>query len=415
MGLSDFSIKSKKAVDGKRVEIADGHGLYIEIQPSGAKIWRYRYGLHSKREKVTIGPYPEIGIAEARKQRLLYSEMVAKGQSPAKEKQRAQTANANANTVRELGDLYIAEIVNVQFKRPKDTERYFHRDIYPILGHYKLNEVTPHDVLRMLDAVKARGKKKQAKAEKQGHKIVRAGGVHAAKQTRTITKRLFDFAIARQLLTYNPVSVIPRGIVAKITKRDRALSEDELKLFLRNLVEAKDTACMKIALMLIQLTLVRKGELVHAKWEHINFEKAEWRLPTSKNSEPHLVPLSTQVVQLFRELEKLAGGSEWVLPGRTRVKPISEHTLNVVWLRKSAFGIQNFVIHDMRRTASTLLHEMGYVPDVIEKALNHTIGGIRGVYNVAKYAEQRREMLQHWANYLDKLRGRAWPVGSLDR
>lgn len=142
MGLSDFSIKSKKPVEGRRLEIADGHGLFIEIQPSGAKIWRYRYGMHGKREKVTIGPYPEIGIAEARKQRLLYSEMVAKGQSPAKEKQRAASANANANTVRELSELYIEEIVKVQFKRPKDTIRYFARDIYPTLGHYKLQEVT---------------------------------------------------------------------------------------------------------------------------------------------------------------------------------------------------------------------------------------------------------------------------------
>lgn len=408
--LSGFKIKSLKPIPGKRQEVADEHGLYIEVQPSGSKIWRYRYSLHGKREKVTLGPYPEIGIAEARKRRMLYSEMAAKGQSPAKEKQREASANANADTVRELGELYIREIVNVQFKRPKDTARYFKRDIYPTLGHYKLHEVTPHDVLRMLDAVKARGKKKQARSEKLGHKTVRAGGVHAAKQTRTITKRLFDYAIARQLLTYNPVSVIPRGIIAKLTKRDRALSEEELKNFLRNLIEAKDTASMKIALMLIQLTLARKGELVHAKWEHINFEKAEWRLPTSKNSEPHLVPLAPQAIQLFKELEKLAGGSEWVLPGRTRLKPISEHTLNVVWLRREAFGIQNFVIHDMRRTASTLLHEMGYVPDVIEKALNHTIGGIRGVYNVAKYAEQRREMLQHWANYLDDLRGRPWPT-----
>jgi Arm DNA-binding domain len=189
-GLSDFKIKSLKPVLGKRIEVADEHGLYLEVLSSGSKVWRYRYALHGRREKVTIGPYPEIGIADARKQRLIYSEMVVKGQSPAKTKQREATANAKANSVRELGELYIAEIVNVQFKRPKDTERYFHRDIFPMLGHYRLSEVTPHDVLRMLDAVKARGKRKFAEAEKNGKRIVKAAGVHAAKQARTIAKRL---------------------------------------------------------------------------------------------------------------------------------------------------------------------------------------------------------------------------------
>ncbi|MDD5384544.1 MAG: tyrosine-type recombinase/integrase [Gallionella sp.] len=402
-GLSDFKIKSLKPVEGKRLEVADEHGLYLEVLPSGSKVWRYRYALHGKREKVTIGPYPEFGVADARKQRLLFSEMVAKGQSPAKAKQRELSANAKANSVRELGELYIAEIVNVQFKRPLDTERYFHRDIFPILGHYKLHEVTPQDVLRMLDAVKARGKRKAVEGEKAGKNFAKASGVHAAKATRTIIKRLFDFAIARQLITYNPVSVIPRGIIAQPTKRDRALSEDELKQFARNLQSVDDTQAFKVALRIILLTLVRKGELVKAKWKHVNFDKAEWRLPTSKNSEPHLIPLATQTIELFKELKNLAGESEWVLPGRSGNKSISEHTLNVMWIRNKAFGLENFVIHDMRRTASTLLHEMGYIPDVIEKALNHTIGGIRGVYNVAKYADQRREMLQHWANHIDSL------------
>ena len=404
MGLSDFRIKSLKPVEGKRLEVADEHGLYLEIMPSSSKVWRYRYGMHGKREKVTIGPYPEIGIAEARKRRALYAEMVAKGESPAKTKQRERSANAKSNSVRELGEFYISEIVNAQFKRPKDTVRYFYRDIFPILGHYKLHEVTPQDVLRMLDAVKARGKRKSIEAEKSGKRIVKAAGIHAAKQTRTITKRLFDFAIARQLITYNPVSVIPRNIIARQTKRDRALSADELKQFVCELQNVEDTLAFKIALLVILQTLVRKGEIVKAKWEHISFEKAEWRLPTSKNNEPHLIPLASQTVRLFKELRNLAGESEWVLPGRAEDRSISEHTLNVMWLRNNAFGIPDFVIHDMRRTASTLLHEMGYIPDVIEKALNHTIGGIRGVYNVAKYAEQRRKMLQHWADYIDTLR-----------
>jgi integrase len=401
VGLSDFRLKSLKPVTGKRLEVADEHGLYVEVQPTGAKVWRFRYLMHGKREKVTIGPYPEIGLAEARKQRFEYAQMAAAGKSPAKAKQREKAATKATNTVKQLGDTYIEEVVRSSFSRPKDSERYFSRDIFPFLGHYRVNEVTPQDILRLLDSIKARGKRKAAESVRDGKHIAKAAGVHAAKQTRTLLKGLFDFAVGRQILTYNPASVIPRRIIAPTSVRQRALSPIEVKGFLERLNDCQDTEALKIALRIILLTLVRKGELVRAKWEDISFDRMEWKLPITKSKEPHLVPLSRQAAQLFQRLKTLSGESGWVLPGRSSAKPISEHTLNVMLDRHQKFGISDFVIHDLRRTASTILHERGFHPDVIEKALNHSIRGIRGVYNVARYADQRREMLQAWADYLD--------------
>ena len=161
----------------------------------------------------------------------------------------------------------------------------------------------------------------------------------------------------------------------------------------------------KLALNIILLTLVRKSELLHARWEHIDHERAEWLIPEShsKTGKPHVVYMSRQVAELFRELLVLAGDSELVLPGRgSLTKPFAANALNKA-LEGVNFSIPPFTIHDLRRTGSTILHEQGFSSDVVEKALNHSIGGIRGVYNKAEYADQRRAMLQTWADYISVL------------
>jgi integrase len=164
-----------------------------------------------------------------------------------------------------------------------------------------------------------------------------------------------------------------------------------------------------VALHLLLLTMVRKSELLLARWEHVDFERAEWHIPAenSKTGKPHIVYLSTQSVRLFRTLQMLACGSALAMPGRSSLnRPFAPNSINTalkVALRGQA--IPAFTIHDLRRTASTLLHENGWASDVVEKALNHTIGGVRGVYNRAAYETQRREMLQFWANYVDGLLG----------
>jgi integrase len=155
------------------------------------------------------------------------------------------------------------------------------------------------------------------------------------------------------------------------------------------------------------LTMVRKSELLLARWEHVDLDQGEWHIPAenSKTGKPHIVFLSDQSSALFRELRALAGGSELVMPGRgSLTKPFAHNAINSA-LKVALRGqdIPAFTVHDLRRTASTLLHENGWASDVVEKALNHTIGGVRGVYNRAEYASQRVEMLQFWADYIDGL------------
>ena len=150
---------------------------------------------------------------------------------------------------------------------------------------------------------------------------------------------------------------------------------------------------------------MRKSELLNARWEHVHLDEGLWEIPAenSKTGKPHLVFLSRQSVEIFRELQFLSGTSPLVLPGRSSLdKPFAHNALNHA-LDGVTFPIAHFTIHDMRRTASMLLHERGFVSDVIEKALNHTMGGVRSVYNRAEYADQRRDMLQWWGDYVDSL------------
>jgi len=237
----------------------------------------------------------------------------------------------------------------------------------------------------------------------------------AAAVLRGLLKRLFDFALTQGQATSNPVLALPARHVFKPQSRERVLGETEIGVFLRAVKESNVRRQFKVALHLIQITMVRKSELLLARWVDVHPDKSEWHIPVenSKTGKPHVVYLSRQAKALFEELRSLSGGSELVLPGRSSLKrPFAHNAINDA-LKKALQGqsIPQFTIHDLRRTASTHLHEQGFASDVVEKALNHLIGGTRGVYNKAEYAEQRRNMLQAWADFVDAAVAKRSDVG----
>jgi integrase len=222
-------------------------------------------------------------------------------------------------------------------------------------------------------------------------------------QTRNVLKRLFAYAIARQKIQFNPAAAIEAKFIATAKSRDVALLSEEIGKLIRAIYQSSMRRAYKLGLHLLILCMVRKSELTEAKWAEIDLDKAEWTIPGErmKKDKPHLVCLSKQAVAMFEELRGLSSGSEWVFPSRGSLnKPIAHNALNVV-VRALEADVRDFVIHDFRRTASTHLHEAGFNSDWIEKSLAHETKGIRGVYNRAQYADQRREMLQWWADFVD--------------
>lgn len=419
MALSDTKLRNLKPRD-ERYQEADDGGLFVEVLPGGAKTFRLRYrmgGRDSKQEKVTLGDYPAYSLAEARTWRDDCKALAGRGLSPmalkrgdpipedappaAKElaqffirnwcmKAVAQIkakeeAARQLETVEAFARRWYAEIVEPANSNPRNVKRVLDKDVIPAIGGKQIADVTVTDILAITDKIKNRGADQMAL------------------QTRNVLKRLFAYAIAREKTQFNPAAAIEAKFIASARSRDVALSSEEIGKLLRAIYQSSMKRAHKLALHLLILCMVRKSELIEAKWEELDLEKAEWAIPGErmKKDKPHLVSLSRQAVAMFEELKALASGSEWVFPSRGSLKqPIAKSTLNVA-VRALDADVRDFVIHDFRRTASTHLHEAGFNSDWIEKCLAHETKGIRGVYNRAQYADQRREMLQWWADFVD--------------
>lgn len=382
--LTDTKIKSLKPKSA-RYRVSDIGGLMLEVMPSGSKIWRYRYQLHGIRHPaLTIGTYPEIGLADARKRRDEWAAMVARGESPKRAVQAAKSAMLN--TVAAFGTEWLNEqVVGKSESYVTTMSRLMKKDVLPSLGSMLLTEVRPADVMALCDKIKARGSPKMALL------------------TRNVLRRMYDFAIARQLAETNPAAALVARFIATEESRTRVLSPTEIGFVLRAIYASDIRRTLKLALSLLFITMVRKSELTEAKWAEFDLDMAIWDIPAvrMKKDKPHRVYLSRQAVAMLNELKSVAGGSAYVFPSTRGAedRPISKSTLNQA-VRALSLDVQHFVLHDFRRTASTHLHEMGHSSDAIERALAHKIQGIKGVYNRAEYAEQRRTILQAWADYV---------------
>ena len=323
---------------------------------------------------------------------------VARGESPAEkrlqekfeQKERAEGRGSDPTlaqfTERWYRELMLPPKGRNHRRDPKPVRGCLDHQILPALGDKVLKEITKADIRKLL-------------FEKRN-----AGYEMAALFQRQILKMILDYAVVEELIEYNPVMLIPKDAIGRVGRRERELSDTEIRHFLERIEGASLARSIKIAFRLLLLTMLRKGELQRAQWSHLDFERAEWHIPRehSKTGKPHTVPLSPQAVSLFRELQELACGSSHVLPSRNIRKPMDLSTLNHA-LKTTGFEIPHFTVHDLRRTAATRCAEGGFDGDVIERALNHVRAGIRGVYNRSELLEQRREMLCWWANRIDAL------------
>ena len=287
--------------------------------------------------------------------------------------------------MREFGDRYYREQAMRNRKKPTEILRYLEREIYPAFGDKLLKDVTALDVQALVYRKRDNGREA------------------AAIMIRQVIKLLFDYAIHSQLATINPATMVATRYIGRARKRSRSMSTKEIRLYLRTIYQSNMRRQFKLALHILLLTLKRKSELLLARWEHIDFDKGEWLIPAenAKMGKPAIVYLSTQVTEMFRELRKLAGVSDLVMPGRSNSRrPFSANALNKA-LEGLTFDMDPVTVHDLRRTAATMLTEHNFDKDVIEKALSHERQGIRAVYVLAEYAEQRKKMLQWWGDYVD--------------
>jgi len=390
--LTDTKLKNLKPQD-KLYKVSDRDGLYVAVLTSGSVSFRYDYRINGRRETLVIGQYGRDGItlAEARDELISAKKLLKVGQSPAAAKRDGIKKIRGAETFAVHTDSFMKHIILADSTRAM-KQAVLDRDILPVLGNKMMAEINTATVRDLCD------------------RIVERGGRATAVQAREIISSVYRHANDRGHGLFNPAADIKPSSIAIFKPRERTLQPEEIGVFFRAMDNIGAMATMKLALKLVLLTMVRKNEFINAVWSEVDFKKWAWTIPADrmKGSRPHVIYLPRQAQDLMIGLQMCAGGSEFLLPGRYSVsKPLSNGALNrlinatVDAAQESGQNLEPFSVHDLRRTASTLLHEAGYPSDWIEKALAHEQKGVRSVYNKAEYSRQRAYMLQQWADMVD--------------
>ncbi len=387
MSLSDAKVRNAKP-GSKPYKIADGEGLFLLIRPAGGKYWRMRYFFGGKEKLLALGVYPEITLSDARARRAQAQKLLANGTDPGdakKEAKREATLKA-ANTFEAVAREWLEKRTHEWTPRHVRTRRAgLETYVFPSLGPKPIAEITAPQVLAMLRPIEAKGI------------------LHTAQRMMQLTGQVFMYAIATGRADRNPVPDLRGALKTPVRENHSFLKEAELPEYLKKLEAYDGDPLTRQALRLLLFTFVRTTELRAAEWSEIDWDKAEWRIPAErmKMKELHLVPLSSQAIGVFRELQKLSGYRRFIFPNSHNPSTfMSENTMLYALYRMGYHS--RATGHGFRSTASTILNEHGFHADVIERQLAHgERNKVRAAYNHAQYLPERRKMMQWWADYLD--------------
>ncbi len=372
--------------------MADEKGLYLEVSPGGGKWWRFKYRFEGREKRLSLGVYPDVPLKSARKRRDEQRSLLADGIDPGDNRKAKKAAGAEkkANTFEVVAREWLAPHLSKWSKsNASKTSRLFERDIFPWIGQRPIAELTAPELLRLLRRIEERG------AVETAHRALSKCG------------QVFRYGVVTGRLK-SDLTLHLRGALRSPNKGHfAAITEPrELGQILRMFDGYQGKLIVRSALRLAPLVFVRPGELRHAKWEEIDLDKAEWRYMVSKTQTEHIVPLAKQSIQILREIQPLTGKENYVFPSeRGRDRAMSDNAL-LAAMRRMGIGKEEVSIHGFRATARTILDEvLGFRPDFIEHQLAHAVRDPNGrAYNRTAHLEQRKAMMQKWADYLDELK-----------
>ena len=391
--LTDTAIRKAKPGPAP-IKLRDGGGLYLLIQPNGARWWRwdYRRPVTGKRNTLSVGTYPDVSLAEARQRHAQARKLLAAGIDPGEQRKAEKAAGADraANSFEVVAREWLAKQTWVPGYKDK-VAAWMGNDVFPYIGGRPIAELTAPEFLRVARRIEERG------AIESAHRIMQNCG------------QVMRYAIATGRADRNPVADL-KGALTPAQESHHAAITDPAGLggLLRAIDGYTGDPATRAALKLAPLLFVRPGELRQAEWSEFDLDKAEWNIPAEKMKmrQPHLVPLCEQAVAILRELQPLTGRGQYVFPGgRSPRRPMSNNALNAA-LRRMGYAKEVMTAHGFRASARTLLDEvLGFRPDYIEHQLAHAVRDPLGrAYNRTQHLPERRKMMQAWADYLDTLR-----------
>ncbi len=394
MPLSDVTCRTARCPDGKaRARYADSGGLYLEVLPPGGKHWRWKFRFNGKEKRLALGTYPTVTLAQARQARDVARKKLLEGVDPVQAKFDARHAN------RARQETNFEAVARAWFEHwkgprtPRHTEYVMRRleaDVFPAFGRKPIVDITAPHLVAMAKTIEKRD------------------ALDIAKRALQTCGQILRYAVAHGYLDRNPAADVRPGDVLKARKKANyaRLDGKEVPTLLRKIDSYQGTPYTRLAMQLMALTFVRTGELIGARWGEFDLEAAEWRIPAErmKMRTPHIVPLSTQAIEVLATLHELRGLSDLLFPGeRDHERPMSNNTI-LQALERMGYK-HRMTGHGFRGIASTMLHEMGFRHDVIELQLAHQErNAISAAYNHATYLKERRQLMQAWADHLATLR-----------
>ncbi len=391
MPLNEMKIRNAKPKE-KFYKLTDGDGLYLHVAESGGKLWRFRYRFDGKEKLLAFGSYPEIGLLDARLKRDQARKQIANGIDPGALRKAQKQANIEETETFEV-------IAREWFNKFKHTWKESHslrlisrleKNVFPYIGSKPISKIKAPELLGVLRRIESRGI------------------LHTAHSIRGICGQIFRYAVATGRAERDPATDL-RGALPPTQTIHRAAITDPERVgdLLRAIDCYRGSFIVQSALKFAPLTFVRPGELQHAEWNEVDLGNAEWNIPAQKMKmkQPHLVPLSKQAVEILSELKKLTGSGQYVFPGRTSARPMSNNAI-LAALRYMGFEKTEMSGHGFRAMARTILDEvLQFRPDIIEHQLAHAVKDPLGrAYNRTQHLNERKKMMQTWADYLDGLR-----------
>jgi integrase len=397
--LTELALRNAKPGDRPR-RLADGGGLFLEIRPNGSKYWRLAYRYAGKQKVLALGVYPDVSASAARKIAQEAKEHLAEGRDPGVIRKILKGTSTPKNTFQAVGNEWIEKFKHLWSENHlKSVSGRLQRDIYPWIGNRPVGEITAPELLAVLRRIEARGH------------------IESAHRASTNAGQVFMYAIATGRAERNPAADLKGAIPPAIVKHmSTIIDPGQVGELLRAISRYHGSPLTKYALQLAIHVFLRSGELRLAAWSEVDFDKAEWRIPSSrmkgskrdKEASPgayHLVPIATQVLQILRELHAQTGQGKFLFPGlRSTTRPISDATLTNA-LRRMGYSQEELHVHGFRAMARTLIRqELGFDEEPIERLLGHSVKGPLGAaYNRADFVVEQRKMMQAWADYLERL------------
>lgn len=389
MPLTDTAIKKAKPC-AKAVKLSDGKGMYLLVNPVGSKLWRWKYRFSGKEKVMPLGVYPDISLAQARDAMAAGRKLLASGSDPMAKRasdKLARQASAE-NSFQSVALLWWQHWHGAKSARhADDVMRRLKADVFPAIGARPVSEIQAQELVAMVQAVSKRG------------------ALDIAKRALQTSGQVFRYAVAHGLAQRNPAADIkPSDVLASRKAGNYArISAKELPELLRHIEGYAGSAVTRLAMKLMAMTFVRTSELINARWSEFDLEARRWDIPAErmKMKTPHIVPLSTQAVNVLQTLQLVSGRGKLLFPGeRDHEKSMSNNTILGALDRMGYKG--RMTGHGFRGVASTLLHEMGFDHAHIELQLAHQERDeVSAAYNHATYLKQRAKMMQDWSDYLD--------------